>query len=109
MGFARNLNVLGPLPDWLVTSPDHAGLVDAKMAGLQPGDDGTHFSLGGYRLAYIPALPDRSGKILSYVLAVRPIEFGRTATRSFVTDEHGIVHVTESDRAATLEDPVRKP
>jgi hypothetical protein len=107
-GFAPSLNVLGPPPDWSRATADRAGLVDSTMAGLQPGDDGTHFSQGNYRVTYIPTPDEGSGKIAGYFLSARPIGFGKNRARSFLMDEGGVIHVTEADRPATLDDPAEK-
>jgi hypothetical protein len=105
-GFAKSLNVLGPAPDWFRATADRAGLVDEVKAGLLPGQDGSHFSENGYSVSYLPGPPDDNGEIATYTLSARPVEFGKTGTRSFVLDEGGIVHATEANRPAMREDPV---
>jgi hypothetical protein len=40
-----------------------------------------------------------------YVLTAQPDEFGRTGTRSFYTDESGVIRYTNENRPATQDDP----
>jgi hypothetical protein len=105
IGFAANFKMLGPPPSWSVPSPEHAGLIG--VAGSMPLEDETHISKDGYRITYIPGAAG-DGKITSYVLSARPIEFGKSATKSFLMDERGVIHVTAEDRAATTDDTVQK-
>ncbi len=40
-----------------------------------------------------------------YSITAMPVEFGKTGSRSFYTDETGAIHVTEDNREATVYDP----
>jgi serine/threonine protein kinase len=54
---------------------------------------------GGYEFRYARPTPQ------SYTLSARPIAFPYTGKRSFYTDQSGVVHATDADRAATASDP----
>ena len=41
----------------------------------------------------------------SFRITARPLEFGRTGTISYLSDETGIIRQTSEDRSATLDDP----
>jgi MFS family permease len=43
--------------------------------------------------------------VQSFRITARPLEFGRTGTISYLSDEAGIVRQTIQDRSATLDDP----
>ena len=43
--------------------------------------------------------------VKSYTLTARPLVYYRTGTRSFFTDETGVIRMTAEDRAATADDP----
>jgi hypothetical protein len=106
-GFAPNLKALGPPPKWYRTTADYAGLIDEwKAAKIAP--DGTQFSDYGYSVTYHPGPTDDKGKITTYTLSARPVEFGKTGARSFFLDEEGIVHATAADGPATRSDPALK-
>ena len=104
-GFSENLSQLGPPPSWSGPSPDHAGLFD-PLHGSTRLDDGTMtYAAEGYRVAYIPGSRDDSGKVTSYEVTARPIEYGKTGIQSYWMDETGVIHQTEADRSAARDDP----
>ncbi len=106
LGFPATLKVLGQPPSWASGTAEHAGLVDDKFPGHQFDDDGSYISEGSYRITYEPGPANDNGKIMSYLLSARPLEFGKTGKSSFVVDETGKVHSTHENRAATLSDPI---
>jgi hypothetical protein len=100
-GFTYGLNRLGP-PGNGAISENGADLVDAVLAGLCPPGTNFTFERYGFRFVYVPN--SRFGHIASYTLTARPSEYGRTGTRSFFTDESGVIRWTREDRWATAED-----
>jgi len=105
IGFAKSLNCLGPAPEWYHATADRAELVAYRKAGLLPGDDGKRFTDSGYRITYDPGLLDSDGRVVKYVFSARPIEYGSTGQRSYLMDESGTIHTTQSNRPATGGDP----
>jgi hypothetical protein len=87
-GFAASLQGLGPSPG--------AELIDRVLAsGIR----------SGYTITmYAP--PDPQGRISRYTLIARPQRFGKDGTRSFLTDESGLFHVTSENRPPTRQDPL---
>jgi type IV pilus assembly protein PilA len=74
-------------------SSSHALLVDPVMAC-----DQSACIKSGYVFRYT-----RTGKE-SYSISARPQQFGTSGTRSFYTDESGVIRVTEEDREPTAKD-----
>jgi hypothetical protein len=88
-GFAPSLRDLGPSPG--------AELIDEVLAsGLK----------SRYTITMVGAPPDSGGRIRRYTLIARPQHFGKDETRSFFTDESGVIHATPENRAPTIQDPV---
>jgi hypothetical protein len=71
-------------------NPDHACLIDPVLASGEKS---------GYRFTFV-----RTGKD-EYHVTARPIEFGTTGTRSFYSDQSGVIRMTSEDREPTVEDP----
>jgi hypothetical protein len=86
-GFAVSLRDLGPSPG--------AELIDAVLASGRKAD----YVITMY------ACPDRDGRVTRYTVVARPEYFGRHATRSFLTDETGLFHMTSENRPPTRQDP----
>jgi hypothetical protein len=103
-GFSASLGQLGPPPSWLGTDSEHAGLFDPMHDSRGLADGAVTYSSLGYRVAYIPGNRDSLGKVTSYQVTARPIEYGKTGTRSFWMDETGAIHQTEADRSASPSD-----
>jgi hypothetical protein len=80
---------------------ERAELVNDKFPGNEFAEDATYISEGGYRITYLPDALNGDGKITTYLLSVRPLEFGKTGRRNFVIDETGVVHSTDENRAAS--------
>ncbi|MBZ5536669.1 MAG: carboxylesterase family protein [Acidobacteriia bacterium] len=85
--FASKLEELGP---------NGAGLIDQVLAS------GEH---NGYVFVLTPGPPDANNHITHYMLSARPIIFGVTGERSFITDDSGVIRYTSEDRASTVADP----
>jgi hypothetical protein len=103
-GFSANLGQLGPPPSWSAPSADRAGLFDPVQDGRGLDDGDLTYSSKGYRITYVPSR-DGSGKVTSYQVTARPIEYGKTGTLSLWMDEKGAARQTEADRSATRDDP----
>lgn len=96
-----SLEALGPDPK-AVANPqqqmpptaEHADLIDGVLAKGQKS---------GYIFTYTPGKAD--GDLLPYAITARPMTFGKTGTRSFFTDETGVIRQTKEGRAATKDDP----
>jgi type IV pilus assembly protein PilA len=84
IGFATSLGALGGEGG----SPNHAGLIDAVLASAEKS---------GYRFSL-------RGESNEYEIVARPIRFGETGTKSFFTDQSGVIRFTEENRAATASD-----
>ncbi len=54
----------------------------------------------GYGYRYTPAPADRSGRILSFRLDVRPVVYGHGFRQSYLCTPEGTLNVTEEDRPA---------
>ena len=80
--------------------------MDDRFPGHEFADDGSCLSERSYRITYQPGPLNGDGKITTYLLSARPLEFGKTGKRSFVVDEIGAIHTTDQNRAAKLSDPV---
>jgi hypothetical protein len=105
-GFARNFTVLAPPPSWHHATADHAGLLSQLGTPFVKDEDATHFTVFGYRFSYTAGEPDAEAAIRRYSVSARPIEFGTTGQRSFFLDETGAIRATQSDAAATAQDPL---
>jgi hypothetical protein len=105
-GFARNLQVLGPPPEWYHETADGAGLLDKLGSSFLTDQDARHFTEFGYQFTYSAGEPDESGKITRYTVSARPTQFGKTGERNFFMDEGGVVHARNRDTPAAKDDPV---
>jgi hypothetical protein len=61
---------------------------------------------GDYLLTYEGERPDRRGRFTRFAVYATPLHYGRVTVRSILIDPDGVVHVTSSQRRATLADPV---
>jgi hypothetical protein len=89
-GFPSSLEVLGSGDE---SSRDHACLVDSLLS-TPP------YEKSGYRFSY-QLIDVNQGE---YTIIARPLEFGRTGTRNFFTDQTGVIRATTEDREATKDD-----
>lgn len=102
-GFPPSLSALTPPPDGSSESCEHAGFIDpAWVSGV----------VGGYRAEYRPGpTMEKPGPgcavagVKSYAVVARPEPYKESGTRSFFSDESGVVRWTCEDRAATAQDP----
>ncbi|MBI4467471.1 MAG: hypothetical protein HY656_08625 [Acidobacteria bacterium] len=102
-GFPPSLAVLTPPPADSPESCEHAGLIDPAVAtGVR----------SGYRFEYRPGPTiEKPGPecavagVKSYAVVARPQPYKETGTRSFFSDESGVLRWTCEDRAATAQDP----
>jgi hypothetical protein len=81
-------------------SASAANLLDSAVAAGRKHD---------YTYNYSPGLRDASGRIMTYTVLARPVEFGvweGTGTQNYFTDQSGIIRWTSEDRPATPRDPV---
>ena len=96
VGFPESLQNLGLPPnddaDNDDRNPDRAGLIDDSLS-TPP------FQKSGYRFSYNKS----SGS--EYSVGARPIKYGSDGTKSFFTDESGVIRETSEDRDATADDP----
>ena len=75
-------------------SSDHAGLIDPTL-GTPP------YEKSGYHFTYSS---DGDSPNTTYKIKGRPMEFGVTGTRSFFTDQSGVIRSTKEDKEPTAED-----
>lgn len=92
LGYPANLSLMGPAGD---------GLLDAVLA---PPGGGNSATKSGYNFTYTPGLPDRRGRINTFEISARPMDFNRTGTRSFFADDSGVIRFTIAHQAATVDD-----
>lgn len=95
-GYSPTLAVLGPPAQNAQPMDSAAGLVDEALASGREG---------GYTFTYTPGPQDVHGMIDRYTLSARPLKYGETGTRSFFTDQTGVIHCTNEDRPAAAKDP----
>jgi hypothetical protein len=86
IGFAESIAALGGRGG----NSSQAGLIDSRLASGEKS---------GYRFEY--RRPSRYG----YNVVARPIKFGETGTKSFFTDQSGVIRFTPEDRPPTASDP----
>ncbi len=103
-GFSKGLNQLGR-PSGRAENMEDVYLVDPVMAGLSQGGTDTSFEKAGYRFTYTPGSSDAAGRIEAYTISARPMRYGQSGKLSFFTDQRGLIHATQQDRAATASDP----
>lgn len=85
--FAAGLSDLGP--------PPGADFIDPQLAS------GTRH---GYAFTIVPGPADSRGRITKYAVTARPQAFQQSGTRSFFTDESGVIRFTAEDRPPTAQD-----
>ena len=97
-GFPDSLADLAPSD---TPGPQQSDLLDEVMAA-------DTFTKRGYEFAdaLTMVVGDCAGEPgLDYTVVARPIEYGKTGTRSFFTDSSGVIRATSEDRLATADDP----
>lgn len=95
--FSMNLAELGSPPPGVSPSASAAGLIDEVLArGVK----------NGYRFFYTPGPQDAGGKITTYTLTARPLQYTHRVRRSVFTDETGVIRFTQEDRNPTAQDPL---
>jgi hypothetical protein len=103
-GFPSHLDMLTATANQEATE-EHAGLLDASFAAdpiIKSGfefrytltDRSSEFFLGGH----LPAIRG------AFRITARPVEYGKTGTRSYMANQNG-VHATTDNRDATEDDP----
>jgi hypothetical protein len=98
-GYPTKLSQLGPPDSGTQPDAEHSGMVDGVLASGKKS---------GYIITYIPGLADNKGRVASYQVTERPQRFGENGTISFFSDQSGVIHFTNEDRAPTVEDPELK-
>ena len=97
----EGLDQLGP-PGTEGASPEHAGLLEKDLAAGQT-------STYQFRYTIVPAgQTDESeqNKLARFLVAATPLEYGKTAVRSFLLDSSGVLHGADKQGAvATVTDP----
>lgn len=97
LGFAARMAQFGPPGERQEPNWQAFGLLDARLGcAVDPCvKSGFNFRI------QVPAVLPRD----SYKAFARPATFGKTGTRSFYTDESGVIRFTTEDRDATAKDP----
>ena len=80
--------------------PDGADLLFADLAGGRKDC---------YVFEHVASDNDGDGTLDAYQVSASPIEYRKTGTRSFFTDESGVIRSTKEDRSATAADPPVSP
>jgi len=97
LGFPESLAVLGVpssqpgAEENAEPNPEHAGLIDSVLSSPP-------FEKDGYRFSY------QKLSLTEYSATARPVKFGSTGTKSFFTDQSGVIRSTDEDRDPTRED-----
>jgi hypothetical protein len=94
-GYSPALSALGPPPIGAQASASAADLISRDLAGG---------SYSGYRFTYSAGKVHTAGQIRTYTVDARPLEKGKAERPSLLTDQSGVIHITEQDRPATLAD-----
>jgi len=97
LGYTADLASLGPSSG--PPSAAAAGLIDEDLARGKKS---------GYVFTYAPGPRDAAGKVLSYSVSARPVNYDHEDRRyqsSFFTDQAGVIRGTNEDRPATAQDP----
>jgi len=96
-GFAYTLSQFADPGQMRGPSPDKAGLIDAQLAC-----DKDECDKSGYRFR----IETEAGQPRErYQAFARPLKYNKTGTRSFYTDQTGVIRFTVADRDATADDP----
>lgn len=91
---------IGFPPDPRTLGPETEGCLDTVSANAVAATD----TKAGYSFVY-KATRKKNNIWTGFTLAVRPLRYGKTGTRSFFTDEAAVVRFTKEDRPATASDP----
>ena len=92
-GVPNGLADLGSRDDQQEPAPDHAMLMDNSLACPE-----STCVKSGYAFQY------RRGSKDEYSVIARPTRYGESGTRSFYSDESGVIRATDEDREATVND-----
>jgi type IV pilus assembly protein PilA len=93
-GYPHTLANLGPgTPATSVT----ADLIDSVLA------TGTK---SGYIFAFTPGATDANGNVLTYSITAQPVSVGATGTRSFFTDQSGVIRANTTGPATVNSTPL---
>lgn len=95
-GYSPTLGALAEGPNGARPSAWAAGLIDSVLAIGRKS---------GYSFVYIPGPKDSAGRIKSYTVVARPLEYVNCGTNSYFTDESGVIRQTSDNRPATAKDP----
>ncbi len=93
VGYPKSLAVMG-VEEGAVTQ-DHAGLIDKTLASGKKS---------GYVFTYRPG-PVTNGRIDTYTVVARPMQYGKSGVSNFFTDQSGVIRETKEDREPTVNDP----
>ena len=94
-GWSQSLAALGVPPEGTQPSAAAAGLLDKSL---------TNGTKANHVFTYKAGKPDATGKIGTYTLSVRPVNW-REGLWSFYDDNNGVIRGTSENRAATVSDP----
>ncbi len=87
--FAPSLVTLGGAATIAVPTCAEANLIDPALGGADPD------TKGGYTFAYTAGAKDPGdpgcGSVLSYIVTAIPASYGNSGTRSFFTDQTGVI------------------
>jgi hypothetical protein len=95
-GYSPSLAALGPPAAGTPPSASAADLIDSVLAGG---------SKLGYTFTYRAGPCDAAGHIKTFTVVGRPAIYGETGSKSYFTDDSGIIRQTNQDRPATPQDP----
>ena len=98
-GYSSSLVALGPPAGRRRPSASASGLIDEFLASGKRR---------GYIFTYLPTPRDPAGRITTYTLIGRPVEFGvweGTGNHNYLSDQSGVIRETSEDRPATVSDP----
>ncbi len=93
VGYPKSLAAMGEGEG--APNQEHAGLIDKTLASGKKS---------GYIFTYRPG-PLVNGRIDTYTVVARPMQYGKTGIRSFFTDQSGVIRVTNENREPTAGDP----
>lgn len=94
LGFPHELSQLG-LDPRKPLGPDNSGIIDAVLASGEKS---------GYLYKYQPGPQDESGKTTTYSVTAVPRKYTK-GTRSYASDQTGVIRFTDANRKPTVNDP----
>lgn len=92
LGFAGDLNHLGPPPAGTTAASDMSDLLDATLSGVQAGTSNTS-TKSGYVFTYVPAaaVPTTAAPNGTYSVAATPVSPASTGQSTFCIDQTNVV------------------